>query len=215
MAVAAAVSEALRARAAAMLERVTLETAAALTDADPRGAEAGTAAVRSALHAALHRRDRLIDDDHDPRCLLPARTVRILIADAGVRHADTLAAAAFIDSIDATLVADAAVLGEPAARILGHVPLPLERSLHAVDAADGPELLERLVCAPPDASTIAVAERLDQARHLHMRPELPWVAFHAGMRDVYIPVAHRVAPVIARRMDRWAEAFGRRLLRPD
>jgi hypothetical protein len=192
----------LRERAAAMVERVTLESTHHLGDA-------GAAGVRRAVTAALLHRDTRVEDDHDSRLLHPARTVLILLADASCRDVATLAAAAFVDSQDPELAPDggtaADVIGVDAARLLHGVPLP-------AGLADD-ELLERLVCAADGAALIAVAERLDHARHLHLRPELPWKEWHAQIQDAYAPAARRLSPLIARRLERWAEAFRvRRLL---
>jgi hypothetical protein len=198
-----AVTQPLRARAAAMVERVTLEAVHHLgwDDAVP---------VRAAVTAALARRDAQVGDDHDPRYLHPARTVLILLSDAVCRQPHVLAAAAFVESIDAGLAPDAATLaacaGTAAADLLRAVPLP----------ADGhdDELLERLVSAPPEAGLVALAERLDHARHLHLRDELPWLEFHTQIESVYAAAAARLSPALGRRFDRWVEAFGaRRLLR--
>jgi hypothetical protein len=199
----------LRDRAAAMATRVWAEAGGVMSAGD-------AALVRDAVHAALARRDAALDDDHDPRCLLPGRVVRILIADAACRDADALCAAAFVDSVDPHLVGDVGVLGEPAARLRAAVPLPaLPAGLPAAATGTEPDddLLERLVTAPATAALIAVAERLDQARHLHLRPELSWATVHAQVRDAYLPVAQRVSPRLAQRLQRWADAFERRRLR--
>jgi hypothetical protein len=189
----------LRERAAAMLERVTAEAAAAL-------GEEGTAPVRAALAAALHWRDDRIADDHDPRLLHPARTILIMLSDGASRSPDALAAAAFVDSVDAGLTpfvsALGAAAGAGAVRLRQAVPLP--------DAADE-QLLERLVSAGDDVALTALAERLDHARHLHQRAELEWRPFHSQLVAVYVPVARRCAPRIAQRMEHWALAFARRL----
>jgi hypothetical protein len=192
----------LRERATAMVERVTLEATHCL-------GHDSAADVRRAVTAALLHRDARVQDDHDPRLLHPARTVLILMADASCRDVGTLAAAAFVDSQDLELAPDggaaAVVIGEDAARLLDEVPLPTGQG--------DDELLERLVCAPEAAALIAVAERLDHARHLHLRPELPWLEWHAQVQDAYAPAARRLSPLIARRLERWAEAFRvRRLL---
>jgi (p)ppGpp synthase/HD superfamily hydrolase len=186
----------LRPRAQAMLERVTSEARAVLTSAEAN-------IVRGALAEALGPRDAHIDDDHDPRALHPARTIRILIADGACRSVDALAAAAFVDTIDPHLA--------PAP------PTALLRSL--VDAVprperDGDRLLERIVTADHDVALVTLVERLDHARHLHLRSELPWPQFHADVRTVYIPAARRLAARIARRYERWADAFERRLILP-
>jgi hypothetical protein len=193
-----------------MLERVTVEARAALSDAD-------ALVVRAALETCLTLRDERIPDDHDARLLHPARTIRILIADTECRSAAALAAAAFVDSEHPDLVppfgfvaARHGLVDESAVRdVLQSVPLP---------SAGHDDLLERLVTAPADAAVVALAERLDQVRHLHLRPELPWEEHHAEVRAVYFPAAQRLAPVLARRLHRWADAFERRLLlrhRPD
>jgi hypothetical protein len=191
-----------RERAAAMLERVTAEARGVLPEAD-------ALFVRAALETCLTFRDDRIENDHDSRLLHPARTLRVLIADAGCRSADALAAAAFVDTVDADLVpkfgSGAPQQGrfDAAREILVNVPVP---------GTDSDDLRERLVTAPVDAAVVAIAERLDQVRHLHLRPELPWEEHYAQVREVYFPVARRLAPGLARRLHRWADAFERRLL---
>jgi hypothetical protein len=202
-------SAALRERAAAMVARVGHEASRVMCAAD-------AARVRDTVRAALLTRDRLLVDEHDPRCLVPGRVARILIADAGCRDADVLCAAAFIDSVDAHLIGDRAVLGAHAEELRAAVPLPVLWAAVAdgaeADVAADDDLAERLVTAETDAVLIAVAERLDQARHLHFRTDLPWPAFHAQIRDVYVPVAQRVSLKLAQRLQRWADAFERRRL---
>jgi hypothetical protein len=183
-----------------MVERVALEAAAAV------GAGA-SGVVRDAVEAALQHRDGRLDDDHDPRLLHPARTILILLSDTDCRSACVLAAAAFVESVDRELAASPLALlrcaGRDAMAIAAAAPLP---------AGDDDEmLLERLVTSGEDAALAALAERLDQARHLHLRPELPWRSFHEGIERVYVPAAHRLSPALARRFERWAEAFRRRL----
>jgi hypothetical protein len=189
-----------------MVERVTLEAAFLL------GQDAA-ARVRAATAAALALRDRAVGDDHDPRLLHPARTVLILLSDAGCRAADVLAAAAFVESLDGALRPPVAVLrraaGPAAAALAANAPLPEE-------AGDdlGDDLLERLVTCGEESALIAVAEFLDHARHLHLRPELDWPAVHGLAERAYAPAAQRIAPPLERRLRRWAEAFRtRRLLR--
>jgi (p)ppGpp synthase/HD superfamily hydrolase len=180
-----------------MLERVTIEARAVLTSAEAN-------VVRGALAEALGPRDSAIEDDHDPRALHPARTIRILIADGACRSVDALAAAAFVDTLDSHLppVPPTALLRS----LVSAVPRP---------DRDADLLLERIVTADYDVALITLAERLDHARHLHMRPELHWAGFHAEVRAVYLPAARRLAAQIARRFARWADAFERRLILPD
>lgn len=185
-------------RVEAMVERVRLDARAVL-------GEAGSAAVAAALGAALAYRCELIADDHDPRMLHPARTVRILLSDGGCADVATLSAAAFTDSVDRELVGDARVLGDTGALIVQSVPFP--------DPSDPDDaLLERLVSAERDVALISLVERLDHARHLHLRDDIAWRPFHAGIVRDYIPAARWLAPSLARRFERWADAFERRLL---
>jgi hypothetical protein len=185
-----------RPRAQSMLERVTIEARTVLTGS-------GANIVRDALADALALRDAAVEDDHDSRYLHPARTIRILIADGECRSANALAAAAFVDTVDPALTPEAPA---PALRFLADaVPRP---------GRHGDELLERIVTADIDVGLIAVAERLDHARHLHLRNDLDWPSFHAQVRSVYVPAARRFSALISRRLERWADAFERRLILP-
>lgn len=185
----------MRQRAQSMIERVTIEARTVLPDAMAN-------IVRGALIESLALRDATVEDDHDPRYLHPARTIRIMIADGECRSVDALAAAAFVDTVDTQL--------QP--------PAP-DRLRHLIEAVPSPaterdELLERLITADIHAALIAVAERLDQARHIHLRRDIDWPSFHAEVRAVYAPAARRIAAPVARRLDRWADAFERRLILP-
>jgi hypothetical protein len=194
----------LRERADAMLARVTLETSFHL------GRDAA-AIIRAAAAEALAPRDATVADDHDPRLLHPARTLLILLSDAECREQDVLAASLYIESVDVQLRPGretlAAAAGAGAAELAAAVPL--------ADAGGGADdLLERLVSAPEAAAVIAVAERLDHARHLHLREDLPWAEFLGLIEEAYVPAARRLSPPLAHRLERWAEAFRvRRLLR--
>jgi (p)ppGpp synthase/HD superfamily hydrolase len=187
-----------------MVERVRLESGLLLAGTD-------AARITAAVAAALVHREPHMPHDHDPRYLHPARSVLILIADASCRSADALAAAAGTDSVDAALAPDTDVLravgGARVAALRAAVPLPA-----ALPEAEHGALLEALVTADDDVALIALAERLDQARHLQFRTELDWHLFHAGVEAAYIPAAQRFSPPLARRFERWAEAFRRRLL---
>jgi (p)ppGpp synthase/HD superfamily hydrolase len=177
-----------------MLERVSIEARAALPEPDAN-------VVRAALSQSLEYRSGLITDERDPRLLHTARTIRILIADGACRSADALAAAAFVDTVDHFLVPM-----PPVARLAAIV--------NAVPHPDADDLLERIVTADIDVGLITVAERLDHARHLHLRDDLDRHSFHAGIRAVYAPGARRFSAQIARRLERWADAFERRLILP-
>jgi hypothetical protein len=208
---------ALRQRAAAMVERVSLEAAHHL------GAEPALT-VRDAVAAALAARDWVIDDDHDPRLLHPARTVLILLSDTTCRDVEALAAAAFIESLDHELAAPLGRLEEvagPGARATAEAAPGTAARAAAPDraasdlAASDATALEALVSAPRHAAIIAIAERLDHARHLHLRPNMEWAPFHADVETVWAPAAQYLEPGLARRLHRWVDGFrARRLLRP-
>jgi hypothetical protein len=190
------VSPALRERAAAMVERVTLEcNAVRIGD---------VASVREAVGVALAVRDRLIDHDHDPRYLHPGRTVLILISDGAVRDAQVLAAAAFVESLPGDPQADPSCLHERARALLEEVPLP--------DESDD-DLLERLITARHEAGLIAIAERLDHARHLHVMRDVEPTPFIDQIDEVYVPAAWRISQKMAGRLERWSAAYRRRRVR--
>ena len=160
--------------------------------------------LRAYWLALEHRRG--LPEDH-PMALHPARTVLILFHDCGIHDAVMLSAAAVIDSTvprrSVPVDVVAAELGERAAELRTAVPVP-ERA--------GEELLEQLLIAEPAAQLIALAERLDFARHLHLLPEENWLREHELIRSVYLPLALRADPMLARRFSRWADSFGRRRL---
>ena len=146
--------------------------------------------------AMLHRRDVLGDDEHF-ETLHPARTLLILLDDCGVHDAETLAAAAGVESEHDALRTATAEAGS------ADVPTP---------ASSGETLLEDLVAAPLEARLVALAERLDHARHLHLRPPAEWATFHETIGSVYLPLAQRTHPRLARRYDWWWHMFRRRFL---
>lgn len=188
---------ALQPRAAAMVDRVRIEARAVV------GIESADEVAKS-LSAALRYRATLIEDDHDSRFLHPARTIRILIADDGFDDVAGLCAASFVESLDVALVGGARVLDEASAAVVRVAPVP--------SPGDDESLLERLVSGDASAVKVALAERLDHARHLHMRSDIEWRPFHDGIRRDYIPAARWLSPGIARRFEHWLDAFERRLL---
>jgi hypothetical protein len=177
--------------------------------------------------AVIDRRARGIDDGEHHAFLHPARTALILMDDAGVRDPAALSAGLLLESIDRGLRPDAgataSLLDADAAALLAAVPLP-EASLAAgeTDAADArARLLERLVTADRSVALIAIAEHLDQARHLHFRlraagygaiDHAAAAGLHALSVSVYQPVAGRTDALLAARLARWAGAFERRFL---
>ncbi len=73
-------------------------------------------------------------------------------------------------------------------------------------------LLEALLALPDPAARVAAAERLDHARHLHIRPKDEWTGVHAATREAYVPVTRRVDQTLAARLDWWCDMFERRFL---
>jgi hypothetical protein len=145
-------------------------------------------------------------DDHDPDYLHPARTALILMDDAAIHDPVTLAAALITETRD-----------------LAFVPAPRRRAelgpeiLAVSDAVPGPDapserLLELLVGAALEARLVAVAERLDHARHLHLRPEREWIPYHAATCHAYSPVADRTHAALAGRLAWWCTTFQQRFL---
>lgn len=185
-------ARAMAARLAATAERLRIDAA-------------GRDLLRAAYETGLAPRVEAGLDDHHPDFLHTARTALILMDDAAVADPTTLAAALLTETRDPRLrVAPEAVrvLSEAVAAVLGEVPDP-----------DEPEtLLEGLVSASDPAALVALAERLDHARHLHLRDAAEQAAYHALTRAVYAPFAARVHPVLAQRISWWCAMFERRFL---
>src|SRR5687767_6431553 len=119
--------------------------------------------------AMLPRLEHLSDVFHHDM-LHPARTVLILIEQAGITETTVLAAAALTESWDSELVVPTSVLrtdiADAVVGLRDAVPTPLSKERDT--------LLEALVSAETDTALIAVAERLDHARHLHFRKQADW-----------------------------------------
>lgn len=146
--------------------------------------------------ALVHRLSVLGDEEHF-EALHPSRTLLILLDDVEVADADVLATAALVES--------------------EHPPFRLRGDTSAVvptPDSSGAELAEDLVGATAPVRLIALAERLDHARHLHLRDPSAWRAFHESIEAVYAPVAHRTHPRLARRYAWWLGTFRRRFLEP-
>jgi hypothetical protein len=74
------------------------------------------------------------------------------------------------------------------------------------------DLLERLLALEHDHLMVALAERLDHARHLHLRPRDLWQERLALEEEVYLPLARRTGGIVAARYDRWHRSFRARRL---
>lgn len=164
------------------------------------------------LEGALTHRWRAIRDDQHPDVLHPARAMLILLEDARCARPETLGAVCLFDSDRPELAPEDAGPPSPeeapdvaAARLVAAaIPTP-HRS--------GELLLESLVSSSDAELEAALAERLDHARHLHLRlPPTSWETFHESVVATYLPVADRRLPPLARRFRAWAAAFARHRL---
>jgi len=162
--------------------------------------------VARAYDLAMEPRTRALEDDHHPAYLHPGRSPLVLLRDVGPVAATVLAASAVHDTEDMALrvgldrVRDDVDPG--VAELVASLPLPGDE-----------RLLERLVTLDEGARLAALAERLDQLRHLHLREDLAplWAAHHEEAGAVWGPVAERTHPRLATRIRHWHGAFARRL----
>jgi (p)ppGpp synthase/HD superfamily hydrolase len=153
---------------------------------------------------AMGPRVAALDDDHHPAYLHPGRAILLLLRDVGPLPAETLAAAAVHETVDEELRVRHEVvrseLGDRVADMVESLPLP-----------GAERLAERLVTLEEQARLAALAERLDQLRHAHQRPDVDWRAAHEEAGAVWLAVAERTHPRLADRFRHWHKAFGRRL----
>lgn len=167
----------------------------------------GRRLILDAFSAAMEpRRDR-IADDHHPDYLHPARTALILMDDAGESDPAVLAMAILCETRDPSLAAATGVIegiSRTVAEGLGGIPRP---------SHEEEPLIESLLALSAGQSRVAVAERLDHARHLHLREREEWPPYHATTCAVYAPVAGRVHPTLGERFDWWCSTFRQRLLK--
>lgn len=160
-----------------------------------------------AFRVVMAPRMARLADDHDPDYLHPARTALILTDDCRIADVATLVAALLAE----TRVPDVAVpaasarrLDPAAAAIVAAVPAP---------DVEGDRLLESLLAASPETRFVACAERLDHARHLHLRPRDEWEPYHGITCAAYAPVAGRTHPRLGQRLDWWCSIFRGRFLK--
>lgn len=192
----------MRDRASAMRSRVLDRFSAVQPEAR------GSARIDAAITATLGMRDALLDDDHDIDGLHPARTVLILMDDVGVTDPGLLAIGAFLESSDERLAVPlerVAAIDPGAAAAVRSIPTPLSTSRD--------ELLEKLLALPEDLLAAALAERLDHARHFHLRPASGWGDAISIETQAYLPLALRAGGLLARRYERWHSAALDRLRR--
>jgi len=162
--------------------------------------------IGRAFRAAAEPRRARIADDHHPDYLHHARTALILMDDCGVADPHTLITALFLESRDPSLAAPPDLIeriSEDAARSLDRIPVP---------RTSGDRLLEALLALTPADAMVASAERLDHARHLHLRPREEWEGYHTLTCSAYAPVAARTHPRLGERLSWWCSIFQRRFL---
>jgi (p)ppGpp synthase/HD superfamily hydrolase len=166
----------------------------------------GVALLSQAYALAMAPRVEHLDDDHHPVYLHPGRTALILLRDAGVTGAEVLAAACVTESEDEIFTLGEgdirAELGDGVAGLVASLP-----------SSGSPLWVEDLVSATEDVRLVVLAERLDHLRHAHLRAAGDeWErAVHAEGGAVYLPVAERTNPTLARRYRHWHRTFSRRL----
>lgn len=160
----------------------------------------------------------LLLEDHHPHVLHGARTALVLLEDAGVADADALGFATLYESRFPAFVVPAVsirdLLGDRAGSFAATLPAPVADVASGSDrSSSDSDASEMLLAAEPIALLIALAERLDHARHLHLEPRTEWGDFHADFESVYVPLAERAHPRLARRCHWWTDMFARRYLR--
>jgi len=174
-----------------------------------RGIDHGEAdSVVRAFRLAMEPRIEALTDDHHPAYLHPGRSILVLLHDVEALESGGLVLAALHESEDDALRADRAIvadaLGAVVAERLAELPIP---------GAD--RLEESLVLLPAGSAQAVLAERLDQLRHLHLRPEWAdrWPGIHAEVERAWRPLAARVDDRLAVRYAHWSRTFEKRLRR--
>ncbi|HEX6694717.1 MAG TPA: hypothetical protein VF035_08485 [Longimicrobiales bacterium] len=161
------------------------------------------ARIDRCLTAALAVRDAALPDDHHVDALHPARTVLILLDDARMTDPGLLAAATLVDSNGSAFAAPSDAADARALALAAAIPTP--------QSVEADELLEALLGLHSDLLDVALAERLDHARHLHLRDSAGHAAALALEERIYLPLAERRGGLVGRRYDRWHTAFRRRI----
>lgn len=159
----------------------------------------------AAYESSVARRLRLLGNVFHPDLLHPARTALILLGDAECSDDVVLTAATLVDTEYPELqpprreIVDS--FGDRVAGLVAAIP----------DPAANETLLEDLVVAPRDVALIALAERLDHARHLHFRDPVHWAPFYQQIVNVYLPFSGRTSEPLQQRLSKWSTSFAKRL----
>lgn len=158
--------------------------------------------VDRSVSAALSLRDGRLADDHHVDMLHPARSALILMDDAAIADPVLVAAAATLESRDLDLTLDLDRIDLRVSAVVRGIPSPV--------TTPRAELVEMLLSLNRDRMAVALSERLDHARHLHLRSPDLWAAGLELEECAYLPLAARFGGAIGRRYDRWHRAFVRR-----
>jgi hypothetical protein len=154
----------------------------------------------------MHPRLRRLDDDHHPAFLHPGRSALVLLGDVGAVDPSVLVVAVLHESVDSDLRVPSDLLAEavgPAtAAAVGAIPLPGDE-----------RLVEGLLSLGPGSALAALAERIDQLRHLHLREDLAgrWADIYEEVTRAWLPFAVRTHDQLARRYAHWARTFVKRI----
>lgn len=175
-----------------------------------RRAGPGSDAERLAnlFRAILERRATVFPDPEHHDFLHPGRTLLVLLEDLRITDADVLAAALIVDSERPGL----GLAGEEAIRLAGARAAAIARPIPSAASADETRL-EALLSLEPESLLVALAERLDHARHLHLRTPAAFAPFHVRIGNADLPAASRSHPRLAWRLQWWHDSFARRFLR--
>jgi len=181
--------------------------------------------VLEALDRAMVPRLERLNDDHDPRFLHPGRTVIVAMEDGGLRDPGDLAVAAALESFSPELRGGPGPSVDPASSppVPATAPAvpggngrhggnrgpegPLDWVLEEARELGGwtdPDRAERILCQRHELQVVALAEWLDQLRHLRhwADSEVQALAGQVTLR-LYLPLAQRVSETLARRLDWW------------
>jgi hypothetical protein len=155
---------------------------------------------------AMEPRHRLLDDDHDPRYLHPGRTALVCLTDGEMRDPVALAASLLVDTVSPEL----APVPDALSRI--HASHELHEAFSLRDRIPRPfgeGLAEALITTEPEVRVLALAEWLDQLRHLRLWAAGPAVSSAQRVtEEVYLPVAERTHTTLARRFRWWVRRVG-------
>ena len=146
-------------------------------------------------HGGLTERDfvRPAESSYNPR---PARVAYILIRDCGITDSETLAAGLLAAVCEATLLPTE---NHPGVRRLAQQARLAPADLTALAGATA-------------AKQIAVAVRLDRARHFHLsNPSRNELADFLRETEQYIPLAEEVAPRVGMLLGTWFRRFSAKI----